>query len=262
MAPVTIYFVAMAATAAQDKAAAIPPPSAWPVERVATPPAPPPPPPPPMSTPLRPQGPNLPPTARSALSGLIGDWDYPPAALREDRSGNVTVALTVSRWGRVADCQVTASSGHADLDTVTCDRLATRASFWPATDASGKDIGGTVSKTVRWALPEDEPAMAGAAPPPIIVVPTGGRAWPRMPGMLPGFLLRPGKLTMHLALDAQGKATACRLEASGGIEAAAKMSDQLCKDAREQGFRSAPNGAALPAEIEASIEVKTVPRGK
>lgn len=163
MGPVTITFAAMAATLAQDKAtdgAEAPPPPAV----IIPPPA------PPVSPPARPKGPNLAPTPVGTPGRYVNSWDYPAAALREKRSGATKVELAVSRWGTVADCRVKESSGHADLDGEACARLVTRARFWPATDAQGKDVAGTYSQTVRWELPKDR-APSVAPPPPIVTVP-------------------------------------------------------------------------------------------
>lgn len=219
MEPVTIIFAAMAAVAVQDKdvpASAVMPPA-----------------PPPMITENRPSGPNRQPTPTRDLASVIYRHDYPAAALREGRSGRTSVELAVTRWGTVADCRVTASSGHADLDAASCDRLATRARFWPATDAAGRDIAGTYVQSVRWALPEDAGAVGPPVPPPIVAVapieipklfPAPPRVqnygWQRVAtaDWPPAALAekRGGKARISFDLDPAGKVAGCRVIESSG----------------------------------------------
>lgn len=229
MGPMTIAAAAMAASAMQDKDAAAthrtPPPPAVIIA----------PPPPTAQMPMRPSGPNLPPTPRNRPALLIDADDYPAAALRENRSGNTTVELAISRWGTIADCRVSVSSGHADLDAATCDRLVTRARFWPATDAAGKDAPGMHTQTVRWALPEPVPPGATSAPaisavraPPI---PPESMLFPRAPMVRnwgwariretdwPTAALeakREGSTKVAFDLDSAGEVSACRVLLSSG----------------------------------------------
>jgi protein TonB len=122
------------------------PPPAPPVLRV-PPPAPPAPPPPPRVQPKDPEP-----------RGNPGNWatpnDYPRRALREEREGTTRFRVTVNTEGRVSDCQVTGSSGHADLDEATCQNITRRARFKPATDGEGQPTTGSYSNSVRWVIPE------------------------------------------------------------------------------------------------------------
>ena len=119
----------------------IAPPAPPPV--VAAPPAPPPPPPPQRATP--------------EPRGNPGRWanqnDYPSRALREEREGTTSFRVTVNERGRVADCQITGSSGHADLDAATCKNITRRARFRPALDSQGNPVTGTWSSRIRWEMP-------------------------------------------------------------------------------------------------------------
>lgn len=122
------------------------------IETVATPPppapivlAPPAPPPPsPKPSPAQPKG-------------NPGSWattnDYPSRALREERSGTTGFRVTVGADGRVVDCQVTSSSGHADLDQATCQNVTRRARFKPAMQ-DGAPVQGSYSNRVRWVIPD------------------------------------------------------------------------------------------------------------
>ncbi len=117
------------------------PPPAPPV--VAPPPAPPPPPPPQRASP--------------EPRGQPGRWansnDYPRRALREEREGTTRFRLTVGTNGRVTHCQITGSSGHADLDEAACKNLRRRARFRPALDSAGNPMVGSWSSAVRWQIP-------------------------------------------------------------------------------------------------------------
>ncbi len=93
--------------------------------------------------------------------GNPGSWvtsdDYPTTALIAEKSGTVEFKLVVNKWGSVADCQITSSSGNADLDEATCEKVAVRAKFYPATDKDAKPISATYNNRVRWVVPMDAP---------------------------------------------------------------------------------------------------------
>jgi TonB family protein len=94
----------------------------------------------------------------AAPAGNPGSWvttnDYPSRALRDGRQGVTAFRLTIDAEGRVADCLITASSGHRDLDDATCGALTKRARFEPARDASGAPITGSWANRVHWQIPE------------------------------------------------------------------------------------------------------------
>jgi protein TonB len=128
-----------------------------PISVVNTPPPPAPPiliAPPPVSAPPPPSAPPKSATPR----GNPGSWattnDYPSRALREEREGTTTFRVSVGPDGRVTDCQVTGSSGHADLDQATCDNVRRRARFNPAME-NGQPTTGSYSNRVRWVIPKD-----------------------------------------------------------------------------------------------------------
>lgn len=122
----------------------------------------PPPAPPPMV--LLPPPPAAPPPPRFTPKGATpkgnpGNWantnDYPSRALREEREGTTGFRVTVGPDGRVTDCQITSSSGHADLDEATCSNIRRRGRFTPATDGEGKPTTGSYSNRIRWVIPKD-----------------------------------------------------------------------------------------------------------
>ena len=81
--------------------------------------------------------------------------DYPGASLRRGEQGSVRFELAVGTDGRVTGCQVTASSGSADLDAATCRFVSKRARFDPATDGTGARVAGSYKGSIRWVIPRD-----------------------------------------------------------------------------------------------------------
>lgn len=86
----------------------------------------------------------------------ISDADYPSRAQNEEREGSVRYRLAIGPDGRVTGCEVTGSSGHADLDAATCSLITRRAKFNPAISGdTGQPIAGSFSGSVRWTLPKE-----------------------------------------------------------------------------------------------------------
>jgi protein TonB len=134
-----------------------------PVTTVTTPPPPAPPvlvvaPPGPAAAPPPPPQPKF--TPKSAQpKGNPGNWattnDYPTRALREEREGVTGFRVSVGTDGRATGCDVTSSSGSADLDQATCSNVMRRARFTPATDGEGNPTTGSYSSRVRWVIPKE-----------------------------------------------------------------------------------------------------------
>ena len=110
-----------------------------------------------VPAPVAPPPPRVPPK-NPEPRGRPGDWananDYPSRALREEREGVTRFTVQVGTDGRVTDCRVTGSSGHADLDDTTCKLITRRARFKPATDGDGNPTTGSWSNAVRWEIPD------------------------------------------------------------------------------------------------------------
>lgn len=77
--------------------------------------------------------------------------EYPPAALRQEQQGQVTVKLRVLASGTAADVQVRTSSGHALLDEAALAYLR-GARFVPARDRSGVAVDSLVVVPIRFVL--------------------------------------------------------------------------------------------------------------
>jgi protein TonB len=114
---------------------------------VITPQAPPAPPPPPPAKVQRAQ------SAKGNLLNLFSTDDYPESAIRNNEEGSTTVRLSIGTNGRVTGCDVISSSGHSDLDSVTCRILSSRARFTPARDSNGNPTSDTFTQRVTWRLP-------------------------------------------------------------------------------------------------------------
>ncbi|HET6537602.1 MAG TPA: energy transducer TonB [Sphingopyxis sp.] len=136
----------------------IPPPSTANVVQ-SVPVAPPTPPPPVFVPPAPPPPPATPDLSQSGSPrGNPGRWatndDYPARAMRDGREGTTGFRVTYGADGRVTGCDVTASSGHSDLDAETCKLITRRARFNAGKDRDGNPTGGTYSNRVRWQIPE------------------------------------------------------------------------------------------------------------
>jgi protein TonB len=88
-----------------------------------------------------------------ARSGWVTSEDYPPGPLREGVTGTVGISVAIGIDGRVQGCEVTKSSGNAQLDESTCRIYARRARFKPALDGEGKPTTARFADRIRWELP-------------------------------------------------------------------------------------------------------------
>jgi TonB family protein len=77
--------------------------------------------------------------------------DYPSRALREGLEGRVGFLLTVNEYGRVSECEVTSSSGHAVLDQAACQNLRRYARFEPAT-RYGEPVAGQFESSLVYSV--------------------------------------------------------------------------------------------------------------
>ncbi len=85
--------------------------------------------------------------------GNPGNWitsdDYPTQALRDGVEGKSTVTLTISPEGKPVGCEISISSGSADLDTTTCKLLTERGRF----EISPFGTTQSFSTAVEWKIP-------------------------------------------------------------------------------------------------------------
>jgi protein TonB len=91
---------------------------------------------------------------RNDSSRWVLTEDYPSKAIREGAEGVAGFRVVVGSDGKVDACEITKSSGNAELDAATCKHVTRRARFEPATDGSGRKVVGSYSSNVRWQLPD------------------------------------------------------------------------------------------------------------
>lgn len=93
--------------------------------------------------------------AQPLRPGAWVSWkDYPTAALQEEKSGTVVMALSVDPNGRVGNCRVVVSSNFKPLDDAACQAMSARARYTPPTSAGGDPLPSTAVERIRWVIPE------------------------------------------------------------------------------------------------------------
>lgn len=92
------------------------------------------------------------PTRARVSADIFSDDDYPTDAIAEGAQGIVKVELDLDRQGKVTACTIAKTSGHASLDTKTCEIFVERGR---ATMVGSKNhFPATMTSRVRWVLPE------------------------------------------------------------------------------------------------------------
>ena len=93
------------------------------------------------------------------IRGAIYDSDYPRSAYEARIGGTVFLRFTVAPDGRVSDCAVTRSSGHRDLDSVTCRLIRSRFRYRPARDARGRPVAEVIRGEHVWEVSPEPPPI-------------------------------------------------------------------------------------------------------
>ncbi len=91
---------------------------------------------------------------RNDPSRWLTDRDYKSNWIRKEMFGSASFTLSVGTNGRVENCSITRSTGHAELDAATCQLVSKRARFTPAKNGLGEPVGGSFSSSIRWVLPD------------------------------------------------------------------------------------------------------------
>lgn len=81
--------------------------------------------------------------------GLRMSMFYPERARRDGRTGRVSYRVAITPLGRVSSCEVTQSSGHADLDQAACRGAQRHLRFPPASAGDQSERSWTGSITFR-----------------------------------------------------------------------------------------------------------------
>jgi protein TonB len=93
--------------------------------------------------------------AQPLRPGAWVSWkDYPTAALQEEKSGTVVMALSVDPNGHVGNCRVVVSSNFKPLDDAACQAMSARARYTPPKSAGGDPLLSTAVERIRWVIPE------------------------------------------------------------------------------------------------------------
>lgn len=87
-------------------------------------------------------------------SRWVTTGDYRSSWINRELTGVARFRVQVGTDGRVSQCMVVGSSGHAELDRATCDLVTRRARFDPARDGRGDTVSGSYSSAVSWRLPD------------------------------------------------------------------------------------------------------------
>ncbi|RHW17266.1 energy transducer TonB [Sphingomonas gilva] len=117
--------------------------------------------------------------------------DYPAEALKAKAQGGVRVRLAINAAGRVSDCTVVESSGHASLDEGTCATMSKRAAFNPGAPNR------FAHRTIVWSLPDQ-----GAS---------GEYYTPTEPIEVTETIFSDSILETEIVLDEQGRVETCRV---------------------------------------------------
>ena len=94
------------------------------------------------------------PVPRGDPAGWVTTEDYRSRWINEGLTGTARFRLSIGKDGRVTDCRITRSTGHAALDSATCSVLERRARFTPSKDGAGNPVTGTYENAVVWRLPD------------------------------------------------------------------------------------------------------------
>ncbi len=83
------------------------------------------------------------------IKGRLRIGDLPPE-LRDGIGRTVMVRYDIDTTGRVTSCEITASSGNADLDAETCQLIQQRFRFRPERDPTGEPVPTTIEESHHW----------------------------------------------------------------------------------------------------------------
>lgn len=87
---------------------------------------------------------------------------YPASAIAAGQQGPVHFLVSLDRDGIPTACDITGSSGHATLDTATCDLILLHARFKAPSSAEGGKIAMIHKGVINWTLPGSDPKKVTA----------------------------------------------------------------------------------------------------
>jgi TonB family protein len=145
---------------------------------------------------------------------------YPRAALRQERTGTVTMDFTISVEGAVKEARIRESSGHQDLDQAALESLS-KCKFVPAT-VDGVPVETSSPVKYVWVL-KDKKKIEQAAE---LLLHTCATPAPQPTDGIPRVAV------LESLIDASGRITATRVLKSSGsqlVDRAAIASQQSCR---------------------------------
>lgn len=90
------------------------------------------------------------------IRGKLRFADLPEGWLEPGETAVVEVVYRVEADGSVSHCRIDGSSGHRNLDILTCRLIEQRFLYRPARDARGRDVPSMVGESHTWVLGEYE----------------------------------------------------------------------------------------------------------
>ncbi len=156
----------------------------------------------------------------------------------------VDVRLRVSGTGIVMGCDVLRSGGPANIGPRTCEAVAERATFIPATDVSGTAMPSPYLASFVWVVPKGYAPPASTMASPGQPRPRSGiDDWVQFKDYPPGAFETRGDYVIGytLQLDARGKVDRCSVTASSGDKA---VDDRTCAVISKRATFDPPRDAA------------------
>jgi TonB family protein len=191
--------------------------------------------------------------------------DDTPYYLIEKRDGVwlVNVRIGVRPDGTIDGCRVEASSGIAQLDTLTCRKILRRAKFVPATAADGSPAFGVYRRSISWIVASVPRDTSNARRPDVEV----------QLQSLPPDVKSPTLVRVMFAVDQSGNMGSCLAEPTKSFEHVDNVPalvpiacDRIAKSykpipAKDAGGNAIPSiQDALVRFTEAGAEAAKVPR--
>jgi TonB family protein len=174
--------------------------------------------------------------------------DYPNKAFQKHWEGVTRFELLVDPRGRVANCTVTQSSGHEDLDRTTCALASFRARFAPARGADGEPVYGVYRSQAVWVIPED--SLSNTDP---------GADLQVSLNKLPEGTAKPAAVKLAYVVDAQGQVSDCAALRGAPAQPQALV-ELACREVKNRLAPQpvkAPNGQSVAAVRTAAVEFTT-----
>lgn len=183
---------------------------------------------------------------------LFAAGDFPASVAARLRTGfwQVGVQLTIRPDGSIQSCDISATSGVAELDRRSCDILHQRGRF-AAASLNSVPAYGVYRTTIGWALSNGPPP----GPPPLV----GNPDMELLVQSLPAGFKSPVSVRVMFAVDSVGRLSSCTAEPGPSLEHAvdAPALVPVACEQLMQAFRPNPvkdaSGNAIPSIQDAVV---------